>query len=205
MITECMFTYVHIFYLWHPANILYRQTIENLLSSFPDFLPNHRPASVCSMVSTALASVVDQGQSQHCPICRCAYDSGKQRQLVDTNCGHARCFKCMFAIENCPLCYNNNSNTSAAASVRSTSVAGGLRNSNFPPKHQSSRESGFQSFNGSLSSIYSGLQLPSMAGGVDQNDMSNMIEMDRESSTGSLLSLMSAQSALNMMAPNGEF
>ena len=182
-----------------------RQTIEHLLSSFPDFLPNHRPASVCSMVSTALASVVDQGQSQHCPICRCAYDSGKQRQLVDTNCGHARCFKCMFAIENCPLCYNNNSNTSAAASVRSTSVAGGLRNSNFPPKHQSSRESGFQSFNGSLSSIYSGLQLPSMAGGVDQNDMSNMIEMDRESSTGSLLSLMSAQSALNMMAPNGEF
>ena len=164
------------------------------------------------MVSTALASVVDQGQSQHCPICRCAYDSGKQRQLVDTNCGHARCFKCMFAIENCPLCYNNNSNTSAAASVRSTSIASNnnshgslLRHSNFPPKHQSSRESGFQSFNGSLSSIYSGLQLPSMAGGVDQNDMSNMIEMDRESSTGSLLSLMSAQSALNMMAPNGEF
>ena len=181
----------------------------DLLSLFPDFLPNHRPASVCSMVS-ALASVVDQGQ-QHCPICRCAYDSGKQRQLVDTNCGHARCFKCMFAIENCPLCYNS---TSAAASVTSTSVPSnnnghglGLHHSNFPPKHQSSRESGFQSFNGSLSSIYSGLQLPSttsMAGGVDQNDMSNMIEMDRQSSTGSLLSLMSAQSALNMMAPNGE-
>ena len=179
----------------------------NLLSLFPDFLPNHRPASVCSMVSALASVVADQGQ--HCPICRCAYDSGKQRQLVDTNCGHARCFKCMFAIENCPLCYNS---TSAAASASvTTSVPSnnghglGLHHSNFPPKHQSSRESGFQSFNGSLSSIYSGLQLPSMAsGGVDQNDMSNMIEMDRQSSTGSLLSLMSAQSALNMMAPNGE-
>ena len=62
-------------------------------------------------------------------------------------------------------------------------------------QHQSSRESGFQSFNGSLSSIYSGLQLPST---VDQNEI---IELDRQSSTGSLLSLMSAQSALNMMAP----
>ena len=62
------------------------------------------------------------------------------------------------------------------------------------PKHQSSRESGFQSFNGSLSSIYSGLQLPSTV-------EPEMIELDRQSSTGSLLSLMSAQSALNMMAP----
>ena len=130
-----------------------------------------RPASACSMVSALIAG--DQGQL--CPVCRCRYDSGKQRKLVDTNCGHARCFKCMFAVEMCPLCHQNQ------------------------PKHsqQSSRESGFQSFAGSVSSVYSnrGLQLTST-----MPEEESVTDFDRQSDTGSLLSLVSAQSALNMMA-----
>ena len=65
-------------------------------------------------------------------------------------------------------------------------------------KHQSciSRESGFQSFNGSVSSVYS-TGMPTMHGGLNEDEK----DFDQQSSTGSLLSLMSAQSALNMMAP----
>ena len=127
------------------------------------------------MVSALI--VGDQGQA--CPVCHCRYDSGKQRKLVDTNCGHARCFKCMFAVELCPLCH------------RETVLQQ-------PQKHQSSRESGFQSFNGSVSSVYSMNQ----RGVPLTSTMPEEDDLDRQSSTGSLLSLVSAQSALNMMAPS---
>ena len=161
--------------------------------------PGSRPASACSMVSALITS--DQGH-QHCPVCGCQYDSGKQRKLVDTNCGHARCFKCMFAVEQCPLCQ---------VCLRPGGGGGGLEPGT--TNHQSciSRESGFQSFNGSVSSIYSTTGGRDGGGGGQQplqhlqlNGVVNVdqqIEMDRQSSTGSLLSLMSAQSALNMMAP----
>lgn len=133
--------------------------------------------SALMAASTAGSASVGMDQGQ-CPVCGCHYDSGKQRKLLDTNCGHARCFKCMFVVEQCPLCHLSASN---------------------PSKHQSciSRESGFQSFAGSVSSIYSSHHLPMMPN--NNNEM--MTELDRQSSTGSLLSLMSAQSALNMMAP----
>ena len=150
-------------------------TTHTFFVLFTDLVNPSRPASACSMVS---ALIVDQGQQ--CPVCHCRYDSGKQRKLVDTNCGHARCFKCMFAVELCPLCH------------RETQIG---------PKHQSSRESGFQSFNGSVSSVYSmntrmGAQIPSTMQMQTEED----VDFDRQSSTGSLLSLVSAQSALNMMA-----
>ena len=111
---------------------------------FPDFPlsnPSSRPASACSMVSALIVS--DQGQ-EGCPVCGCFYDSGKQRKLVDTNCGHARCFKCMFAVEQCPLCHGGHGGQSDVLRLHQ-------------PKQQSciSRESGFQSFNGSVSSVYS--------------------------------------------------
>ena len=145
--------------------------ITTFVFFFTDLVNPSRPASACSMVSALI--VGDQGQQ--CPVCHCRYDSGKQRKLVDTNCGHARCFKCMFAVELCPLCHQNT----------------------IQPKHQSSRESGFQSFNGSVSSVYSmnnrGVQLTST---MPEEE----VDYDRQSSTGSLLSLVSAQSALNMMA-----
>ena len=113
--------------------------------------PNSRPASACSMVSALIAG--GEGQQQ-CPVCGCQYDLGKQRKLVDTNCGHARCFKCMFAVEQCPLCQQ--------VCMRQPSNNNGIdrHHGGFEPgttNHQSciSRESGFQSFNGSVSSVYS--------------------------------------------------
>ena len=120
---------------------------------FTDFLmaPSSRPASACSMVSALIAG--GEGQQQ-CPVCGCQYDLGKQRKLVDTNCGHARCFKCMFAVEQCPLCQQ--------VCMRQPSNNNGIdrHHGGFEPgttNHQSciSRESGFQSFNGSVSSVYS--------------------------------------------------
>ena len=113
--------------------------------------PSSRPASACSMVSALIAG--GEGQQQ-CPVCGCQYDLGKQRKLVDTNCGHARCFKCMFAVEQCPLCQQ--------VCMRQPSNNNGIdrHHGGFEPgttNHQSciSRESGFQSFNGSVSSVYS--------------------------------------------------
>lgn len=105
----------------------FMKVLNPIFLSFSEYNMS-RPASACSMVSALIASN-DQGQL--CPVCGCHYDSGKQRKLVDTNCGHARCFKCMFNVEQCPMCLPTK-------------------------KHQSciSRESGFQSFNGSVSSIY---------------------------------------------------
>ena len=111
--------------------------------------PNSRPASACSMVSALIAG--GEGQQQ-CPVCGCQYDLGKQRKLVDTNCGHARCFKCMFAVEQCPLCQQ--------VCMRQPNNNVDRHHGGFEPgttNHQSciSRESGFQSFNGSVSSVYS--------------------------------------------------
>lgn len=34
------------------------------------------------------------------------FDKGKKRRLID-NCGHERCYSCMFTNESCPLCSIN--------------------------------------------------------------------------------------------------
>ncbi|XP_049811721.1 protein TANC2 isoform X1 [Schistocerca nitens] len=38
-----------------------------------------------------------------CPSCNMPFDKGKKRKLID-NCGHERCYSCMFRNEACPLC-----------------------------------------------------------------------------------------------------
>lgn len=38
-----------------------------------------------------------------CPSCDMPFDKGKKRRLID-NCGHERCYSCMFTNEVCPLC-----------------------------------------------------------------------------------------------------
>ncbi|CAH1131521.1 unnamed protein product [Ceutorhynchus assimilis] len=38
-----------------------------------------------------------------CPSCEMPFDKGKKRRLID-NCGHERCYSCMFTNEACPLC-----------------------------------------------------------------------------------------------------
>lgn len=38
-----------------------------------------------------------------CPSCKMPFDKGKKRKLID-NCGHGRCYSCMFKSEQCPVC-----------------------------------------------------------------------------------------------------
>ncbi|XP_066953986.1 protein TANC2 isoform X25 [Macrobrachium rosenbergii] len=38
-----------------------------------------------------------------CPICRMPFDKGKKRKLID-QCGHERCYSCLFKSETCPIC-----------------------------------------------------------------------------------------------------
>ncbi|CAL4062159.1 unnamed protein product [Meganyctiphanes norvegica] len=38
-----------------------------------------------------------------CPNCRMPFDKGKKRKLID-NCGHERCYSCLFKSETCPIC-----------------------------------------------------------------------------------------------------
>ncbi|XP_060525151.1 protein TANC2 isoform X2 [Cylas formicarius] len=45
-----------------------------------------------------------------CPSCDMPFDKGKKRRLID-NCGHERCYSCMFTNESCPLCTLNASQT----------------------------------------------------------------------------------------------
>lgn len=42
-----------------------------------------------------------------CPSCHMPFDKGKKRKLID-NCGHGRCYSCMFKSEDCPLCQDSN-------------------------------------------------------------------------------------------------
>lgn len=35
------------------------------------------------------------------------FDKGKKRKLID-NCGHGRCYSCMFKSEECPICREQN-------------------------------------------------------------------------------------------------
>ncbi|XP_022237488.1 protein TANC2-like isoform X1 [Limulus polyphemus] len=38
-----------------------------------------------------------------CPSCHMPFDKGKKRRLID-NCGHERCYSCIFNSDQCPLC-----------------------------------------------------------------------------------------------------
>ncbi|KAK4881567.1 hypothetical protein RN001_004886 [Aquatica leii] len=46
------------------------------------------------------------GNAENCPSCNMPFDKGKKRRLID-NCGHERCYSCMFTNEICPLCSSN--------------------------------------------------------------------------------------------------
>lgn len=60
------------------------------------------------MIFTDLAAIrrlLDASESTPtiCPSCDMPFDKGKKRRLID-NCGHERCYSCMFTNETCPLC-----------------------------------------------------------------------------------------------------
>lgn len=42
----------------------------------------------------------------NCPSCELPFDKGKKRKLIDSECGHERCYSCMFKNEKCPICYS---------------------------------------------------------------------------------------------------
>lgn len=41
-----------------------------------------------------------------CPLCHMPFDKGKKRRLID-NCGHAKCYSCMFNSDSCRICENS--------------------------------------------------------------------------------------------------
>lgn len=49
---------------------------------------------------------VDQQTSgqDFCVSCKQRFDANKKRRRLIDCCGHERCFTCMFAVEECPLC-----------------------------------------------------------------------------------------------------
>lgn len=52
----------------------------------------------------AIRKLLDsESTSGTCPSCDVPFDKGKKRRLID-NCGHERCYSCMFTNEACPLC-----------------------------------------------------------------------------------------------------
>ncbi|XP_018576383.1 protein TANC2 isoform X3 [Anoplophora glabripennis] len=63
-----------------------------------------------------------------CPSCDMPFDKGKKRRLID-NCGHERCYSCMFTNEVCPLCSGNNSTTQNDGPVKKDIGCNGLRGS----------------------------------------------------------------------------
>ncbi|XP_064213856.1 protein TANC2 isoform X6 [Tribolium castaneum] len=66
-----------------------------------------RPGSGLSLSVLDLAAIrrlLDtENTAGTCPSCDMPFDKGKKRRLID-NCGHERCYSCMFTNEACPLC-----------------------------------------------------------------------------------------------------
>ncbi|CAH2009763.1 unnamed protein product [Acanthoscelides obtectus] len=65
---------------------------------------------MCSYLA-AIRRLLDTENQQYtssttCPSCDMPFDKGKKRRLID-NCGHERCYSCMFTNEACPLCSND--------------------------------------------------------------------------------------------------
>lgn len=73
---------------------------------------NGRPGSGHSLSVLDLAAIrrlLDaENTTGTCPSCEMPFDKGKKRRLID-NCGHERCYSCMFTNEACPLCSLNGS------------------------------------------------------------------------------------------------
>ena len=103
--------------------------------------------------------------------------------FLDSQCGHGRCFECMFRYSECPICFNGNENgydkeyldhpaidesteniTESDQFGRSSSNFASIHNrgcsrrsSDLAPRISAfSKESGFQSSYSSTSSVYSG-------------------------------------------------
>ncbi|KAG5879492.1 hypothetical protein JTB14_026360 [Gonioctena quinquepunctata] len=63
-----------------------------------------------------------------CPSCEMPFDKGKKRRLID-NCGHERCYSCMFTNEACPLCGLNGPIIDKNGPIKTDLGCNGLRGS----------------------------------------------------------------------------
>ncbi|KAF5280679.1 hypothetical protein FQA39_LY05327 [Lamprigera yunnana] len=82
------------------AETRYKRYAENPLEFFNDkeFRRRYR------FNLAAIRRLLDIGSNaENCPSCNMPFDKGKKRRLID-NCGHERCYSCMFTNELCPLC-----------------------------------------------------------------------------------------------------
>ncbi|KAK7071448.1 Protein tanc2, partial [Halocaridina rubra] len=59
-----------------------------------------------------------------CPICRMPFDKGKKRKLID-QCGHERCYSCLFKSDTCPICALQTPPKKLQHSQSRTSLLGG--------------------------------------------------------------------------------
>lgn len=181
-------------------------------------MTSFRPRSSCSTIIDADAV---------CPTCQMCFDTSGRRKLVDTNCGHARCFRCTFQTNECPLCLENSPHRQLALpgcdvslvnhhnKTQSLCGSGSVKlrhgkqpdlcmaqtTTAFMPGSLHSRESGFQSFASSMSSVCSRVQGIGLNNVDDDNDddcISTVSAFDKRSvaSGGSFISLMSCQSNL---------
>jgi hypothetical protein len=66
------------------------------LVSFFGYLINFDLAAIRRLLDT-------ENTAGTCPSCEMPFDKGKKRRLID-NCGHERCYSCMFTNESCPVC-----------------------------------------------------------------------------------------------------
>ncbi|XP_018576381.1 protein TANC2 isoform X2 [Anoplophora glabripennis] len=96
-------------------------------------LHKSRPGSGLSLSVLDLAAIrrlldTENSAGIICPSCDMPFDKGKKRRLID-NCGHERCYSCMFTNEVCPLCSGNNSTTQNDGPVKKDIGCNGLRGS----------------------------------------------------------------------------
>ena len=77
-------------------------TLSTHLFRFADLSAVRRLMSSSGAKSSPAVS--SAGAADVCPSCRLPFDKGKKRRLVDTSCGHQRCYQCMFKKQECPVC-----------------------------------------------------------------------------------------------------
>ncbi|XP_028135777.1 protein TANC2 isoform X4 [Diabrotica virgifera virgifera] len=70
----------------------------------------------------------EHSSSGTCPSCEMPFDKGKKRRLID-NCGHERCYSCMFTNESCPLCVGNGITTEIDGTLKPNLGCSKLRGS----------------------------------------------------------------------------
>lgn len=105
-----------------------------------------------SRCSSRLLSPLSPSLDTSCPSCLRAYDSARHRKLIDSRCNHARCYECLFREDDCRMC--------ARLGIRS----GGQNQQGSPGRSSGGsggrgRESGFQSYAPSVTSINSALPM----------------------------------------------